>query len=138
MPGNSGRLRARWGPAGGGETYKGAGCPPAVVSIVLQTSIGKIIVCGKATSFAADMTAFTFSAGKSALITGGASGIGFALAQRCIRAGMKVLIADNNAESLESAKKGLGGDVTLMEMDVSKTDAWAGLQDRVGKEWQGS
>lgn len=84
------------------------------------------------------MPNFTFARGKSALITGGASGIGLAVAQRCVRAGMRVLIADNNANSLESAKKVLGGGVSTVEMDVARAEDWKGLRESLKNDWEGS
>ena len=40
----------------------------------------------------------------TAVITGGASGIGLAAARSCLQAGMNVAIADRNAESLATAE----------------------------------
>lgn len=45
--------------------------------------------------------------GKTAVITGGASGIGLAAAEQFVRAGMNVLIADTNALALEEARTSL-------------------------------
>ncbi len=44
-------------------------------------------------------------AGKTAFVTGGASGIGLALCRAFVRAGMNVMLADIETEALEAAVK---------------------------------
>lgn len=59
---------------------------------------------------------------KVAVITGGASGIGRALTERCVREGMKVVLADVEEEALQGALKeikGTGADVIGVRTDVS-------------------
>ncbi|KAH7381355.1 hypothetical protein DE146DRAFT_670372 [Phaeosphaeria sp. MPI-PUGE-AT-0046c] len=68
--------------------------------------------------------------GASALITGGASGIGYAVAQFCLKHGMKVTVADFNQETLDLAKKNLP-DVTCFKMDVGDRDDWKRLKETV-------
>ncbi len=61
--------------------------------------------------------------GKVAVITGGASGIGRAIAGRCVREGMKVVLADIETASLAKAEaelKAAGGAVLSVTTDVSK------------------
>lgn len=61
--------------------------------------------------------------GKVAVITGAASGIGLAIAERCVREGMKVVLADIDEGSLAQAEtdfKALGGTVLGVKTDVSK------------------
>ena len=78
-----------------------------------------------------------------AVIMGGASGIGFAAAQRFARLGMKVCVADLGADHLATAEAGLkstspGGAANVMTMavdvseaeDVSKVEA--AVRDRFG------
>jgi len=64
-----------------------------------------------------------FSPGNTAVITGGANGIGLSLSKKCVEAGMKVIICDNNAENLRGCRENLkstnGGVVETVEMDVS-------------------
>jgi NAD(P)-dependent dehydrogenase (short-subunit alcohol dehydrogenase family) len=63
--------------------------------------------------------------GKVAVITGAASGIGFGIAERCVRGGMKVVLADIEASALTKAEKELktkGADVLSVVTDVSKAD----------------
>jgi NAD(P)-dependent dehydrogenase (short-subunit alcohol dehydrogenase family) len=61
--------------------------------------------------------------GKVAVITGGASGIGWGLAERCSSEGMKVVIADIEEPALKQVEKTLkahGADVLAVRTDVSK------------------
>src|SRR5436190_6374964 len=52
-------------------------------------------------------TAMREFAGKTAFITGGASGIGLALGRAFAEAGMKVMLADIETDALAAAVKGL-------------------------------
>lgn len=61
--------------------------------------------------------------GKVAVITGAASGIGRALAKRCVSEGMKVVLADIEHAALAQAESELtiaGGSVLAVRTDVSK------------------
>jgi len=61
--------------------------------------------------------------GKVAVITGGASGTGRAIAERCVGEGMKAVLADIDEENLAKAEaelKALGGTVLGVRTDVSK------------------
>jgi len=61
--------------------------------------------------------------GKVAVITGAASGIGRAIAERCVRAGVNVVLADVDEADLaraESELKAIGGVVLGVRTDVSK------------------
>jgi short-subunit dehydrogenase len=79
-----------------------------------------------------------FSKGNTALITGGASGIGLAIAHHCRKQGMKVGIVDRNTETLDVAKEALAYDkpeeVTIYEVDVSDAKQWALLKTDVQKD----
>lgn len=68
----------------------------------------------------------------SALITGGASGIGLAVAQHCLAASMKVTIVDNNQTTLHLAQQSLKGNVQCVKADVSDVTAWKELREKVG------
>ena len=61
--------------------------------------------------------------GKVAVVTGAASGIGRALADRCVEEGMKVVLADVDVEALtitEASMKGSGAAVLAVRTDVSQ------------------
>jgi NADP-dependent 3-hydroxy acid dehydrogenase YdfG len=73
-----------------------------------------------------------FRASSHALITGGASGIGYAVAELCLKNSMKVTIADSNQETLDLAKKSLSGDVHCVKTDVSDAGAWKKLKEQTG------
>lgn len=62
-------------------------------------------------------------AGKVAVITGAASGIGRGIAEWCVRLGMKVVLADIDEEPLDKTGteiKAMGGTVLCVRTDVSK------------------
>ena len=70
--------------------------------------------------------------GKTAVITGGASGIGFATAQALGRRGMNLVLADIEQAALDTAKGELertGAAVTVQRCDVSSRDDMAALAD---------
>lgn len=65
-------------------------------------------------------------AGKVAVVTGAASGIGRCLAERCAREGMRVVLADVEAAALEAAAAELraqGAEVLAAPTDVSRPEA---------------
>lgn len=60
--------------------------------------------------------------GRTAFITGGASGIGFGVAQALLRAGMRVAIADVRAEALRAAVGALAAADRLYAVHLDVTD----------------
>ncbi len=63
--------------------------------------------------------------GKTAVVTGAASGIGRALAEKCVQEGMRVVLADVEENALNKATdemKALGGDVLPVQTDVSSAE----------------
>ena len=72
--------------------------------------------------------------GKVAVVTGAASGIGLAMAQRFAREGMKLTLVDIEAGALEEAAAELasaGADVFAQRVDVSDADSMDGLAQAV-------
>ena len=78
-----------------------------------------------------------FKAGNTAVITGGASGIGLALATKCAGYGMSVLITDINASNLAAAKKSIKGKVDTFVMDVSKLEDYEKLKAKIESDFEG-
>ena len=66
-----------------------------------------------------------------AVVTGGASGIGKALAKAFLGEGMKVVIADVEETALKSASEELGGEVVGVVTDVSDATSVQALADQV-------
>ncbi len=72
--------------------------------------------------------------GRVAVVTGAASGIGRALAERFAAERMRVVLADVEPDALESARAALaatGAEVTAVRTDVSKADDVERLADAV-------
>jgi len=74
---------------------------------------------------------------KRVLVTGGASGLGLAIARRFAAAGARLVLADIDAKALEAAAAGLaldGGRVATCPMDVAVPDSVAAARDRIHRE----
>lgn len=69
-----------------------------------------------------------FKEGNTAVITGGASGIGLALAKKCASYGMKVVVVDRDATALAAVPAAVA---TPHRMDVSRAEDWEGLRAMV-------
>lgn len=77
-----------------------------------------------------------FRAGATALITGGASGVGFALAQLCQSHEMHLVLVDINSDYLTKAKDILGAPpanekIETYQMDVTQISDWQKLRSEV-------
>lgn len=73
--------------------------------------------------------------GKTAVVTGGNSGIGLATAIEFSREGARVAISGRNAKTLEEAAKKIGGDVLTVVSDVSRLQDIDRLMDAVKKKF---
>lgn len=76
-------------------------------------------------------------AGKIALVTGGASGIGLEIAKAMRKEGARVVICDINAAALDQALDQLApgqGDAMALPLDVAQPDAWAEVRTRVEQQ----
>ncbi len=70
-------------------------------------------------------------AGRTALITGGASGIGLGMARAFVAAGVRVAIADINEAALATAQAALPGLGAAVRLDVSRAADWERAVDEV-------
>ena len=75
--------------------------------------------------------------GQVAVITGGAQGIGFAIASRLVKSGAKVSLWDMNADLLAKAKAELGEAASTIEVNITNYDAVAAavaeVESKLGK-----
>ena len=62
--------------------------------------------------------------GKTALVTGGASGLGEAIARRYVAEGASVIIADIDAVNGEAVAQSLGQAASFVKLDVSQSADW--------------
>ncbi|MAE93341.1 MAG: short-chain dehydrogenase [Deltaproteobacteria bacterium] len=69
--------------------------------------------------------------GRVAVVTGGASGVGKALAKAFVGEGMKVVIADVEEPALKATVEELGGEILGVVTDVSDPASVQALADRV-------
>lgn len=60
--------------------------------------------------------------GRHAVVTGGAQGIGRAVAERLLASGAGVTLWDRDAEELEAARGALGADAAAVVVDVTRPD----------------
>ena len=76
-------------------------------------------------------------AGQVAVVTGGAQGLGFAIAQRLVTSGAKVSLWDRDADVLQQAKAALGEAASGVVVDITDlpglTAAHAQVEADVGK-----
>jgi len=76
--------------------------------------------------------------GKTVLVTGGGSGIGFATARQLVDSGANVVLAGRRAETIDAAAKELdptGNKVLAVGTDVSRTDELDELVSRIGSRY---
>ncbi len=72
-------------------------------------------------------------AGKTAFITGGASGLGFATARALAAKGASVILADIDANGVEEAAamlRGEGANALGIQLDVTSEDGWASAGEK--------
>lgn len=67
---------------------------------------------------------------KSILVTGGASGIGAALARLAVEQGHRVLIADINAAGAEATARGIGSNADWIALDITSEEQWDAALDK--------
>ena len=74
-------------------------------------------------------------AGKTCIVTGGASGIGEAVVRRFVREGAEVLIADRNLAGAQNLAQILGSQVSAMQCDVGSELAVKEVADAAIRRW---
>jgi len=78
--------------------------------------------------------------GKVAIVTGAASGIGRAVAERLAREGARVLIADRDADNGPDVAAGIhaaGGEAAYLPADVTRYDDCRRMVDETASRWGG-
>ena len=70
--------------------------------------------------------------GRTALITGGGSGIGFAIAKAFSAAGASVIICGRDIKKLQDAATSIGGQTRIFGLDMTDTAAFASFVGKVG------
>lgn len=75
--------------------------------------------------------------GKTALITGGASGIGLAAAQLMHANGARVVITGRDANKLEVARKKIGEDVLALQVDVLSHKSLTTMASKIKEAFKG-
>lgn len=82
-----------------------------------------------------------FKSGNTAVITGGASGVGLALAKKCAGYRMNVIICDINSENLDHAVEALNkdgkGKVEGVVVDVSAVEDYSKIRKVVEEKFDG-
>ena len=73
-------------------------------------------------------------AGKTALITGGATGIGYAIAAEMCDAGADVVIVGRREEKLVEASPSLGDHCRWYQFDVTRTEGYESLLDQIEEQ----
>jgi NAD(P)-dependent dehydrogenase (short-subunit alcohol dehydrogenase family) len=81
-----------------------------------------------------DASAMFDLTGRTAVVTGGASGLGRAIARGLSDVGATVVVADVDADGAREVAGDLGGDAIAVETDVTDVESLERLRDRVIEE----
>lgn len=72
--------------------------------------------------------------GKNAIVTGAASGLGRAIAEKLSRDGARVTLTDVDRDGGKAVASEIGGAAQFVEQDVSNGDQWAAVWDAASKD----
>jgi len=72
--------------------------------------------------------------GRIALVTGAARGLGFAIAQRLVRAGASVWLNGRDRAALEDAAGRIGSDARVLAFDIGDDDATAAAFEKLAED----
>lgn len=72
--------------------------------------------------------------GKTAIVTGGASGFGRGIVEKFAAEGARVLVADRNGDGADTVARAVGG-ASASRMDVASGADWARLTARAMDDW---
>src|SRR3954447_12357545 len=73
--------------------------------------------------------------GKTAIVTGGARGIGRAIVERLASEGSNVLIADIDEATGKAVAAEIGGSASAFALDVTSEDSWRAAVDQATGAW---
>ena len=72
---------------------------------------------------------------KVAIVTGGASGLGYAIAEKFVKSNIHTIIIGRNEEKLENARKSFGDLCSSISFDLTKLEEIPALVERIQKEF---
>lgn len=75
--------------------------------------------------------------GKTAVVTGGTTGIGFATARLFHDEGARVIVTGRNEATIEAAREALPSDVVIIRSDASRVDDIDALAQEIRRRWDG-
>lgn len=73
--------------------------------------------------------------GKTGIVTGGARGIGRAIAERLSRDGARIMVADIDETTAQTTASDLGDQVIAQQMDVTSDSSWNAAVERALRVW---
>ncbi|MFL5758174.1 MAG: SDR family NAD(P)-dependent oxidoreductase [Thermomicrobiales bacterium] len=73
--------------------------------------------------------------GKTGIVTGGARGIGRAIAERLSRDGARIMVADIDETTAQTTASDLGDQVIAQQMDVTSDSSWNAAVERALSVW---
>ncbi|PRY13864.1 NAD(P)-dependent dehydrogenase (short-subunit alcohol dehydrogenase family) [Pontibacter ummariensis] len=77
----------------------------------------------------------TASAQKVAIVTGGASGLGYAIAEKFVNSGIRTIVIGRNEEKLNAAKEAFGALCSTISFDLSNLQGIPELVESIAKEY---